>query len=130
METLHGVMQFLYRMTQDRAIAERLTFEVAERAGKTLLARKPGRRMTIELYRIAYNVLRGTATSVNGQPVGRIMATLEERDRAAIVLHKYHHFECDEIAEILGCSATAAAQRLMRVYQVLAATQLSAAAAG
>ncbi len=44
---------------------------------------------------------------------------LPEKQRAAVLLHKYHELDYDEIARILDCSESALKSLLFRAYEVL-----------
>ncbi len=44
---------------------------------------------------------------------------LPEKQRAAVLLHKYHELDYDEIARILGCSESALKSLLFRAYETL-----------
>ena len=100
-------------MTQNRAVAERLTLEVAGRTARAKVA-------TTQLYRVAYEAACGTPCTLNGDPMRRMLAELGDAERAAVVLHKFHGLECAEIAEILDLSPAAVAQGLIRSYRSLA----------
>jgi DNA-directed RNA polymerase specialized sigma24 family protein len=108
-------------MTQNRAAAEQLTLEVAGRAAAGCVAKA-------QLYRFAYEASRGTSCTVNGDPMQQMLAALDNAERAAVVLHKFHGLDCAEIAEILGSSPTVVAQGLIRSYQSLAALVVSESA--
>ncbi|HVB36523.1 MAG TPA: RNA polymerase sigma factor [Candidatus Acidoferrales bacterium] len=45
--------------------------------------------------------------------------TLPEKQRAAVVLHKYHDMDYAEIGKILGCSESALKSLLFRAYETL-----------
>ena len=47
------------------------------------------------------------------------VATLPEKQRAAVILHKYHDMEYEEIARTLGCSESAVKSLLFRAYDTL-----------
>jgi RNA polymerase sigma-70 factor (ECF subfamily) len=51
--------------------------------------------------------------------VRRAIAALPEKQRAAVLLHKYHELDYDEIARILECSEPALKSLLFRAYEAL-----------
>jgi RNA polymerase sigma-70 factor, ECF subfamily len=53
--------------------------------------------------------------------VAQALAELPERQRAAVLLHKYHDLGYGEIAKILGCSESALKSLLFRAYEALRA---------
>jgi RNA polymerase sigma-70 factor (ECF subfamily) len=60
--------------------------------------------------------------------VRRAVATLPEKQRTAVVLHKYHGAEYAEIAARLGCTESAVKSLMFRAYERLRATLAPAAA--
>ena len=51
--------------------------------------------------------------------VRRAILALPEKQRAAVLLHKYHEMDYDEIAGILECSESALKSLLFRAYETL-----------
>src|SRR5271169_79048 len=51
--------------------------------------------------------------------VRRAIFALPEKQRAAVLLHKYQELDYDEIARILGCSVSALKSLLFRAYENL-----------
>ena len=51
--------------------------------------------------------------------IWQAVAALPEKQRAAVLLHKYHDLGYDEIARILGCSQSALKSLLFRAYETL-----------
>ena len=51
--------------------------------------------------------------------VRRAIFALPEKQRAAVLLHKYQELDYDEIARILGCSVSALKSLLFRAYETL-----------
>jgi len=51
--------------------------------------------------------------------VRRAIQALPEKQRAAVLLHKYQEMDYDEIARILGCSVSALKSLLFRAYETL-----------
>ena len=53
------------------------------------------------------------------QFIRRAIDTLPEKQRVAVLLHKYHELDYDEIARILECSESALKSLLFRAYETL-----------
>jgi RNA polymerase sigma-70 factor (ECF subfamily) len=51
--------------------------------------------------------------------IHRAILALPEKQRAAVLLHKYHDLDYDEIARILDCSESALKSLLFRAYETL-----------
>ena len=51
--------------------------------------------------------------------IRRAIFALPEKQRAAVLLHKYQELDYDEIARILGCSVSALKSLLFRAYEAL-----------
>ena len=51
--------------------------------------------------------------------IRRAVESLPEKQRAAVLLHKYQEMDYDEIARILGCSESALKSLLFRAYETL-----------
>lgn len=53
------------------------------------------------------------------EQIRRAVEALPEKQRAAVLLHKYQEMDYDEIARILGCSESALKSLLFRAYETL-----------
>ncbi|MGH9722611.1 MAG: RNA polymerase sigma factor [Bryobacteraceae bacterium] len=53
--------------------------------------------------------------------VRRAVAALPEKQRAAVLMHKYEEMEYSQIAKVLGCSESAVKSLLFRAYEALRA---------
>jgi RNA polymerase sigma-70 factor, ECF subfamily len=53
--------------------------------------------------------------------VRRAIATLPEKQRAAVLMHKYEEMEYTQIAKVLSCSESAVKSLLFRAYETLRA---------
>jgi len=53
--------------------------------------------------------------------VRRAVAALPEKQRAAVLMHKYEEMEYAQIAKVLGCSESAVKSLLFRAYETLRA---------
>ena len=148
------VINYLYRMVQNAAIAEELAQDVFLRVYRARNSYEPTAKFTTWLYRIATHValnflrdgrharnsapldgpdgepiheLRTTDPSVEDRLVAqtrtleirRAIQTLPEKQRAAVILHKYHEFDYREIAATLRCSESAVKSLLFRAYETL-----------
>jgi RNA polymerase sigma-70 factor, ECF subfamily len=51
--------------------------------------------------------------------IRRAVESLPEKQRAAVLLHKYQEMDYDEIARVLGCSESALKSLLFRAYETL-----------
>ena len=53
--------------------------------------------------------------------IRRAVATLPEKQRAAVLMHKYEEMEYSQIAKVLNCSESAVKSLLFRAYETLRA---------
>ena len=53
--------------------------------------------------------------------IRRAIATLPEKQRAAVLMHKYEEMEYSQIAKVLNCSESAVKSLLFRAYEALRA---------
>jgi RNA polymerase sigma-70 factor (ECF subfamily) len=53
--------------------------------------------------------------------VRKAVANLPEKQRAAVLMHKYHEMEYTQIAKVLNCSESAVKSLLFRAYETLRA---------
>jgi RNA polymerase sigma-70 factor, ECF subfamily len=153
------LIHWLYRMVQDRAVAEELAQEVFLRVYLSRANYQPTARFTTWLYRIANNralnwirdhsdetmresldatPLRGlrrqfadTKSNVAEYMVHREAETefqrtirqaiqaLPDRQRSAVLMHKYEGLEYTQIAEVLGCNVSTVKSVLWRAYTTL-----------
>ena len=148
------VVNYLYRMVQNAAVAEELAQEVFLRVYRARHRYVATARFTTWLYRIAthmaLNSLRDGRHARNAEPlddpanararelrdpeptvednmvaeaqggeIRRAILTLPEKQRAAVILHKYHDMEYKEIAQTLRCSESAVKSLLFRAYNTL-----------
>ncbi len=83
-----------------------------EEAGETASRQLPDRRPTIEqklLDRARFDEVR------------RAVAALPDKQRAAVLMHKYEEMEYSQIARVLECSESAVKSLLFRAYETLRA---------
>jgi len=55
------------------------------------------------------------------EEIRRAIGALPEKQRAAVLMHKYHEMEYSQIASALGCSESAVKSLLFRAYETLRA---------
>ena len=149
------VVHFLYRMIQDRAIAEELAQEVFLRVYRSRSTYEPTAKFTTWLFRIATHLalnslrdgkyerlqesldadsdempvrqLSDTRPSVEQfmvyeaklDEIRKAVAALPERQRAAVLMHKYEDLQYSQIAKALSCSESAVKSLLFRAYETL-----------
>jgi len=141
-----AVTNFLNRMVQNRAVAEELAQDVFLRVYRSRGTYEPTARFKTWLFRIAshraLNWLRDEHVrqssddfsdirdrrpnaetrllqEVRLEEVRRAIRRLPEKQRAAVLMHKYQEMEYAEIAEVLGCSESALKSLLFRAYETL-----------
>jgi len=152
-----SVVNFLFRMVQNHAVAEELAQEVFLRVYRSRGSYEPTAKFTTWLFRIAthlaLNALRDgkhdrsqerlddTAGELPARQVSdsrpnveqallyqarleeirRAIAVLPEKQRAAVLMHKYEEMEYSQIATVLNCSESAVKSLLFRAYEALRA---------
>ena len=65
------------------------------------------------------NIERELVERDRSATIRRAIQALPEKQRAAVLLHKYQELEYDQIGEILGCSQSALKSLLFRAYEAL-----------
>ena len=151
------VIQFLYRMVHNYAVAEELAQNVFLRVYRSRATYEPTARFTSWLFqistRVALNWIRDTRheagrLSLTAGPgrdfdlelpdrrpaadqmllrearvaeIRSAIAALPERQRAAVLMHKYEELEYSQIAAALGCSPQTVKSLLFRAYTNLRA---------
>ena len=55
------------------------------------------------------------------EEIRRAIDVLPEKQRAAVLMHKYEEMEYSQIAKVLGCSESAVKSLLFRAYESLRA---------
>ena len=153
------LVNFLYRMVRDTAVAEDLAQEVFLRVYRAREEYAPSAKFTTWMFRIATNLALNSvrdnrhrrmevsvdqtvdtgeeesrplevpdrSPSVEQELVARCRAemilkaihALPEKQRAAVLLHKYQELDYDEIARVLECSESALKSLLFRAYETL-----------
>jgi RNA polymerase sigma-70 factor (ECF subfamily) len=153
------LVNFLYRMVRDPAVAEDLAQEVFLHVYRARKEYAPSAKFTTWMFRIATNLaLNSVRDNRNRQmeisidravDIGdderpamevqdltptveqyliarsrsemilRAIDALPEKQRAAVLLHKYQELDYDEIARILDCSESALKSLLFRAYETL-----------
>ena len=149
------VVNYLYRMVQNQAVAEELAQEVFLRVYRARTSYEPTAKFTTWLFRItthlALNSLRDRkgerrqhsldAAAEDQAPmevadvrrnreqqlvddarlesVRAAVAGLPDKQRAAVLMHKYQELDYAQIAGVLGCSVSAVKSLLFRAYETL-----------
>jgi RNA polymerase sigma-70 factor (ECF subfamily) len=150
------VVNFLYRMVQNRAVAEELAQEVFFRVYRSRATYEPTAKFTTWLFRIATHLAlnwirdgkrekghesidqRTSDDSASrqfsdGSPsveqklvrqarlaeVRAAIDTLPDKQKAAVLMHKYQEMEYAQIATVLSCSESAVKSLLFRAYETL-----------
>ena len=153
------LVNFLYRMVRDMAVAEDLAQEVFLRVYRARQEYAPSAKFTTWMFRIATNLALNSmrdnrhrkmeismdqsvdtgedeqrpmevpdrAPTVEQELVARCRAelimkaihSLPEKQRAAVLLHKYQELDYGEIARVLECSESALKSLLFRAYESL-----------
>jgi RNA polymerase sigma-70 factor (ECF subfamily) len=153
------LVNFLYRMVRDTAVAEDLAQEVFLRVYRARQEYAPSAKFTTWMFRIATNLALNSVrdnrhrqmeismdqTVDSGEDEQRTMEVpdrapsieqhlvarsrsemilravhaLPEKQRAAVLLHKYQELDYDEISRILDCSESALKSLLFRAYETL-----------
>jgi RNA polymerase sigma-70 factor, ECF subfamily len=149
------VIQFLYRMVRNRAIAEELAQNVFMRVYRSRTTYEPTAKFTSWLFRIATHValnwLRDRRHEANQlslsaglerdserqipdkrptvdqlmiyevklEEIRQAIAGLPDRQRAAVIMHKYEELEYTQIADALSCSPQTVKSLLFRAYNSL-----------
>lgn len=150
------VINFLYRMVQNQAVAEELAQEVFFRVYRSRATYEPTAKFTTWLFRIAthlaLNWIRdgkreqghesidqgpvdesASRQFSDGSPsveqklvlqarlaeVRAAVETLPDKQKAAVLMHKYQEMEYTQIATVLSCSESAVKSLLFRAYETL-----------
>jgi RNA polymerase sigma-70 factor (ECF subfamily) len=152
------LVNFMYRMARNPAVAEDLAQEVFLRVYRSRATYEASAKFTTWLYRIATNLAVNHARDTRHErpevtvsldepdeetgarfelPDGalgadeaivrreRVMAirgkvgALPERQRLAVIMHKYQHMDYKQIAEVLKLSESATKSLLFRAYETL-----------
>lgn len=145
------VIRFLYRMVQNQAVAEELAQETFLRVYRARASYEPAAKFTSWLFRIAMhlavNSLRDgrveklqesldeetqladrnptieqkLLSRAKLDEVRRAIAALPDKQRAAVLMHKYEEMDYKQIARVLNCSESAVKSLLFRAYETLRA---------
>jgi RNA polymerase sigma-70 factor (ECF subfamily) len=110
---------WLFRIATNMALnhlrdgkAERLEESLDEAAETAPCRQAPDRQPTIEQRMVAEVRLR---------EVRQAIAALPAKQRAAVLMHKYHEIDYTQIARVLSCSEPALKSLLFRAYETLRA---------
>jgi RNA polymerase sigma-70 factor (ECF subfamily) len=126
-----AVVHFLYRMVQDRTVAEELAAEVFLRVCRsTGRWSSPAALPATSLFRMAADLAlkelsNGKGLALPAPPVDvfeetrRGVAAMPAKQRAAVLMHKYHRMDSGQIARVLDCSEPKARSLLLSAYDQL-----------
>ena len=126
-----AVVHFLYRMVRDRAVAEELAAEVFLRAYRSTGGWSgPAAQPAVLLFRMAAGLAlkelsKGKGLALPAPPadvfeeVRRAVAAMPAKQRAAVLMHKYHRMDSGQIARVLDCSEPKARSLLLSAYDRL-----------
>jgi len=79
-------------------------------------------RRAIEVRDLTPTVEEFLVARSRSEMIRRAIDALPEKQRAAVLLHKYQELDYDEIARILECSESALKSLLFRAYETLRTT--------
>ena len=149
------VVNYLYRMVQNQAVAEELAQEVFLRVYRARTNYEPTAKFTTWLFRITTHLALNNLRDRKGEQrqrsldveyedrqvfepadtrrnreqelvadaqldvVRRAIASLPEKQRAAVLMHKYEELDYSQIAGALSCSVSAVKSLLFRAYETL-----------
>src|SRR6266481_3641158 len=139
------LVNFLYRMVRNREQAEDLAQEVFIRVYRARADYVPSAKFTTWLFRIATNLALNSLRDTRHQRteisldvadkhpdieqhlveearkamIKHAIDKLPEKQRVAVLLHKYQELDYGKIAKILSCSESALKSLLFRAYEVL-----------
>jgi RNA polymerase sigma-70 factor (ECF subfamily) len=124
-----AVIHFLYRMVQDGTVVEDLAMEVFLRLYRSGAGTGPVGQSAIGLFRIATDLALRDPRNRMSTPateqladvldVGRVVAGMPGKQRAAVLMHKYHQMHCWQISRVLNCSESVARSLLLSAYENL-----------
>src|SRR6266851_5306280 len=113
------VIQFLYRMVRNRAIAEELAQNVFLRVYRSRTTYEPTAKFTSWLFRIATHVALNWLRDRRHESNQLSLSAGPDRQRAAVIMHKYEELEYTQIAVALSCSPQTVKSLLFRAYNTL-----------
>lgn len=107
------VVHFLYRMVRNQPVAEELAQEVFLRVYRSRGSYEPADG--------APSIEEAMVRRTRLEEVRRAIQALPEKQRVAVLMHKYEEMDYAQIARILGCSEPAVKSLPWRVYETLRA---------
>jgi RNA polymerase sigma-70 factor (ECF subfamily) len=138
------IVNFMYRMVHNQAVAEELAQEVFLRVYRSRQTYRAEARFSTWLYRIATNLgvnyardtrheraastvfldetdsQTGTTPDLaDSTPGAEDSLLLSERQRMAVLMHKYEGMDYKQIGDVLKLSESATKSLLFRAYQTL-----------
>jgi RNA polymerase sigma-70 factor (ECF subfamily) len=130
------LVHFMYRMSRNQAVAEELAQEAFLRVYRSRSTYAAEAKFTTWLYRIATNLAVNHARDhrydksavsleqslLRRERLARIRQTVQdlpERQRTAVLMHKYQGLDYRQIGEVLKLSESATKSLLFRAYETL-----------
>ena len=116
------MVNYLTPMVQNQGVAEEISQEVFLRVYKARESYEPTAKFTTWLYRIATHLALNSIRDRRHEKNQRsLQEEVEDRQRAAVIMHKYQELDYVHIAGALGCSVSAVKSLLFRAYETLRA---------
>jgi len=128
-----AVIHFLFRMVQDRAVAEELALEAflriyrASRDSSGVVA-QPATRLFRIAADLALKELSDNGSEPPPAPFADAIACMPGKQKAAVLLHKYHQMETWQIARVLDCPETVVRSLLLSAFDRLRRSMAACAA--
>ncbi|HXM39803.1 MAG TPA: RNA polymerase sigma factor [Bryobacteraceae bacterium] len=126
-----AVIHFLYRMVQDQTVAEELAVEAFLRIYRSDgEGSGPTAQPATRLLRVATDLVLKELANRQSHPApaaladvfegpSRAVACMPGRQRAAVLMHKYHQMDSWQIASVLDCPEPIARSLLLSAYDRL-----------
>ncbi len=108
---------WLYRIATNRALNWQRDHRYAQ--GECSLERGPDAMRRIDLPDPRLSIEQESIRESVADEVRAAVRELPERQRLAVVMHKYEELDYNEIASVLGCSTGAVKSMLFRAYETL-----------
>src|ERR1700676_1793526 len=111
------LVNFLYRMVRNREQAEDLAQEVFIRVYRARA--EEGDERPLDVAEKNPNIEEHLVQEAQREMIRHAIDKLPEKQRAAVLLHKYQELDYGEISKILSCSESALKSLLFRAYETL-----------
>lgn len=116
-----ALVGFLFRLVHEQIAAERLAQETLVRLYRFRHDFSSAARVGLWLYRTAASLAieRGETPPADQPRAARYISDLPVRQRVAVLLLKYQGLDCEQVAEVLGTSASETRILLFEAYVTL-----------